>query len=230
MGYVETSGDAFTQTDEEIIRDLMLDADQNPLVEGITFEHLKENGWALANYDSPKRQWLKIGWPTDDGKIQIWSDSLKELGQDPLPTYVPEFEGQEDLDRRKKYPLQVLSNASHYFIGDSFQSVERLQAMQSRPTVELNPDDAAARSIVDGDLCRLYNDRGETYAYAVIIAGLIPGMCGTQKQYKGSNTPGGINVNALNSEVLSDFGFAPSFYSCLAEVEKADDEVDKNSA
>ena len=28
------------------------------------------------------------------------------------------------------------------------------------------------------------------------------------------------NANALNTEVLSDFGLAPSFYSCLAEIEK----------
>jgi len=222
MGYIEPGEKAFTETNAEIIRDIMLDGDHNPLVDGITFEQLQENGWALANYDSPRRQYLDIGWPIADGRIQIWSDALRELGQDPLPTYVPEIEGQEDWDRRKQFPLQVLSNAAHYFIGDSFQSVERLQAMQSRPTLELNPADANARGIADGDLCRLYNDRGETFAWAVIIDGLIAGTCSTQKQYKGSNTPGGVNVNALNSEMLSDFGFAPTFYSCLAEVEKVD--------
>lgn len=222
MGYVEAGDRAFTESNAEIIRDIMLDGDHNPLVEGITYEGLRENGWALANYDSPRRRYLELGWPIADGLIQLWSDDLAALGQDPLPTYVPEVEGQEDRERRRRFPLQVLSNAAHYFIGDSFQSVERLRAMQSRPTLELNPEDAAARGIADGDLCRLYNDRGETFAWAVIIAGLISGTCSTQKQYKGSQTPGGVNVNALNSEMLSDFGFAPTFYSCLAEVEKAD--------
>ncbi|MCB1747340.1 MAG: molybdopterin oxidoreductase family protein, partial [Gammaproteobacteria bacterium] len=65
--------------------------------------------------------------------------------------------------------------------------------------------------------------RGETFGHAVILAAMLPGVVGTQKQFKGSNTPGGINVNALNTEVLTDFGFAPSFYSCLAEIEKSDD-------
>lgn len=222
MGYVEDSGDAFTQSDEDIIREHFLDGEKNPLVAGITWEHMLENGWAQANYDHPKRQWLEIGWPTATGRIEIWSDALAAEGQDPLPTYVPEMEGQED-PLRERFPLQVLSNASHYFIGDSFQSVERLQAMQSRPTFELNPEDAAARGIADGDLCRLYNDRGETFGYAVILDGLLAGVCGTQKQFKGSNTPGGVNVNALNTEVLTDFGLAPSFYSCLAEIEKTDD-------
>ena len=141
-----------------------------------------------------------------------------------MPSYVPEIEGQED-PKRKKYPLQILSSASHYFIGDSFQSVPRLQAMMSRPTVELNPKEAKARGLEDGDLCRLYNDRGETYAYLVIIEGHVDGICSTQKQFKGSNTPGGVNVNALNTEMLTDFGTSPTFYSVLCEIEKASEDM-----
>ncbi len=220
MGYVEDSGDAFTQSDEDIIRGHFLDGELNPLVDGIRFEDLVENGWARANYDHPKRRWLEIGWPTDDGRIQIWSDGVAAEGADPLPAHVPEMEGQED-PLRARFPLQVLSNASHYFVGDSFQAVERLRAMQSRPTFEISPDEARARGIADGDLCRLYNDRGETFGYAVLLPGMLTGMVGTQKQFKGSDTPGGVNVNALNTEVLTDFGLAPSFYSCLAELEPA---------
>lgn len=224
MDFVKDTDRAFLQSDEEIIEECFLDAEKNRLVTGISYESLLENGWAQAAYEHPDRNYLAHGWPTSDGRIQIWSDDIAALGLDPLPSYVPEFEGQED-PRRADYPLQVLSSASHYFIGDSFQTVERLQAMQSRPTFELNPDEAAARGIEDGDFCRLYNDRGETFGHAVIIEGLIAGICGTQKQYKGSNTFGGVNVNALNTEVLSDFGYAPTFYSCLAEIEKSNVDV-----
>ena len=229
MGYVEEGDNAFTQTDEEIIRDIMFDeGEHNPLMEGITYDDIQKNGFVRANTGSERRNFLKNGWPTDSGKIDIWCENLKEEGVDPLPSYVPEIEGQED-PKRKDYPLQVLSSATHYFIGDSFQSVPRLQAMMSRPTVELNPEDASARKIKDGDLCRLYNDRGETFAYAVIIDGILPGVCSTQKQFKGSNTPGGVNINALNSEMLTDFGTSPTFYSCLAEIEIANDDMREKS-
>jgi anaerobic selenocysteine-containing dehydrogenase len=224
MGYDKDTDNAFTQTDEEIIRDILVQDEVNPLMEGITFEELKKNGWMRANTESDRRNFLKNGWPTPSGKIEIYSETLKEEGVDPMPTYVPEIEGQED-PKRDKYPLQVLSSASHYFIGDSFQSVPRLQAMMSRPTVELSPEEASKRGLQDGDLCRIYNDRGETYAYAVIIEGMLPGMCSTQKQFKGSNTPGGVNINALNTEMLTDFGKSPTFYSVLAEVEKADEKM-----
>lgn len=144
-----------------------------------------------------------------------------------MPTHTPEIEGQEDTQQKKKFPIQVLSTATHYFIGDSFQSIDRHNAMMSRPTVELSPEDATSRNIKDGDLCRLYNDRGETYAHAVIVDSLIAGVCGTQKQFKGGNTFGGVNVNALNSEELTDFGMSPTFYSCLVEIEKTSDEIIK---
>ena len=226
MGYVEEGDDAFTQTDEEMIRDILFDEEVNPLMEGITYEQLEKNGWARASDKSKRRDFLNIGWPTASKKIEIFSQTLADEGQDPLPTYNPEIEGQED-PKRKDYPIQVLSSAAHYFIGDSFQSVPRLQAMMSRPTVEMSVNDAKERGIEDGDLVRLYNDRGETYCYAVIIDGLLDGVCATQKQFKGSNTPGGVNVNALNSEMLTDFGLSPTFYSCLAEIEKADAETTK---
>ena len=228
MGYVEESDNAFTQTDEEMIRDILFDEEVNPLMEGITYEQLEKDGWARASDKSKRRDFLNIGWPTASKKIEIFSQTLADEGQDPLPTYNPEIEGQED-PKRKDYPIQVLSSAAHYFIGDSFQSVPRLQAMMSRPTVEMSVNDAKERDIEDGDLVRLYNDRGETYCYAVIINGLLDGVCATQKQFKGSNTPGGVNVNVLNSEMLTDFGLSPTFYSCLAEIEKADPETTKKA-
>lgn len=236
MGYVESSDNAFTQTDEEIIKDILLEAENedgerfNCLAEGINFDDVVRNGWARASTDSKRRNWLENGWETPSKKIEIKCEAIAEAypGVSPFPEYVPEFEGQES-PVREKYPIQVLSSASHHFIGDSFQSVPRLQAMQSRPTVELSPIEADPRGIKDGDLVRLYNDRGETYCYAVIIEDMLDGMCVTQKQFKGSNTPGGVNVNALNTETLTDFGMSPSFYSVLVEIEKASDDQVKNA-
>jgi anaerobic selenocysteine-containing dehydrogenase len=92
--------------------------------------------------------------------------------------------------------------------------------MLSRPTIEVSPDDAAARSIETGDYCRLYNERGETFAHAYVVDGLLPGVVGAPKQLRGSRMRNGVNVNALTSQEESDMGRGPVFYSTLAEVEK----------
>ena len=39
---------------------------------------------------------------------------------------------------KEKFPIQVLSSASHYFIGDSFQSVPRLQAIMGSQFIFLH--------------------------------------------------------------------------------------------
>jgi anaerobic selenocysteine-containing dehydrogenase len=183
---------------------------------------LKRDGWARANVDSPRRWGVNSGkWPTPSGKIEIYSEALEKIGVDPLPVHLPEKEGFECIEAKRKYPLQVISAATHYFIGASFQHVPRLQEMLARPTFEVSAQDAAARGIDNGDYCRLYNDRGEVFGHALIVDGLLPGVLGAQKQLQGSKMPGGVNVNALTSQRESDMGRGPVFYSTLAQLEKA---------
>ncbi|MBI3527579.1 MAG: molybdopterin-dependent oxidoreductase [Betaproteobacteria bacterium] len=218
MGYDDP---CFSQSDENMIREL-IDPKVNPLFEGITYDGLKRNGWARANVDSPRRWGINSGkWPTPSGKIEIYSEALAKLGVDPLPMHLPEQEGFESLEAKKKFPLQVISAATHYFIGSSFQHVPRLQEMLARPTFEISTRDAKARGIQDGDDCRLFNDRGEVFGHALIVDGLLSGVIGAQKQLQGSKMRGGVNINALTSQRESDMGRGPVFYSTLAQIEKA---------
>jgi len=218
MGYDDP---CFSQSDDDMLREI-LDPKVNPLMEGITLERLKSDGYARAALESPRRWGVNSGkWPTPSGKIEIWSEALAKQGVDPLPMHLPEAEGFESAEIRKTYPLQVISAATHYFIGASFQHVPRLQEMTARPTFELSPEDAAARGIGDGDDCRLFNDRGEVFGYARIVPGLLPGVVGAQKQLQGSKMRNGVNVNALVSQRESDMGHGPVFYSTLAQIEKS---------
>jgi anaerobic selenocysteine-containing dehydrogenase len=217
MGYDDP---CFNETDEEMMRRLV-DSKVNPLFESMTFDDLMRDGFARGAVESPRRPGYNSGrWPTPSGKIEIYSETLARQGHDPMPAYVPEREGWYSESRRR-YPLQVISAATHYFIGASFQAVGRLRDMQARPTFELNRDDAAERGIVEGDFCRLYNERGSTYGYARLVEGTLKGVVGAPKQLNGSATPGGLNVNALTSQQVSDMGGSPVYYSTLAEIEKS---------
>lgn len=217
MGYTD---DCFKETDDEMIRRL-IDPKVNPLFEGITYEGLKEMGFARGHVEAERRNYLKVGWPTPSKKIEIYSETMEKAGLSPLPTYIPEKEGLGMTEPDGRFPVQLLSPATHYFIGDSFTSVPRLISMQSRPTIELNEEDAEERGIHEGDFCRVYNDRGETFLYAIIRKGLLRHVAGAQKQYRGSLSPSGLNVNATNSQMLTDMGAGPTFYSNMVQIEKA---------
>ena len=75
--------------------------------------------------------------------------------------------------------------------------------------------------IKDGDLCKIYNDVGETYAHAIIIDSMLEGVASTQKQYKGSLIQNGVNANALNTQEVTDMGDGPIFYTVLAQIKRA---------
>lgn len=217
MGYDDPG---FSQSDEDMIREV-IDPEFNPLFEGVSWELLEKQGFARANVDSARRPGINSGrWLTPSGKIEIYSESMARLGIDPLPAHLPETEGLGAAVQDPQYPLQVLSAATHYFIGASFQHVPRLQEMMSRPSFELSPADALARGIETGDYCRLYNHRGETFGYALVVEGLLPGVIGAQKQLQGSKMKNGVNVNALTSQQEADMGRGPVFYSTMAQIEK----------
>jgi anaerobic selenocysteine-containing dehydrogenase len=92
--------------------------------------------------------------------------------------------------------------------------------MASRPTIEISPIDAKSRNIKDGDLCKVFNDVGDTFAHAIIKDSMLEGVASTQKQYRGSLVKNGLNVNALNTQDLTDMGDGPIFYTVLAQIER----------
>jgi anaerobic selenocysteine-containing dehydrogenase len=214
MGYTDA---CFAQSDEAMLEEL-LDPAFNPLFEGVTLARLKAEGWVRGAVDSPRRAGMASGhWPTPSGKIEIESASLAAIGLDPLPAYTAAA-----VTDDPSYPLQVISAATHWFIGASFQHVPRLQALMARQTFEVAPADAQARGIETGDLCRLWNAQGEVFGHARVVDGLRPGVLGAPKQLQGSKQAGGLNINALVAQDEADMGRGPVFYSTFAQLEKAD--------
>ena len=69
--------------------------------------------------------------------------------------------------------------------------------MASRPTIEISTSDAKKRKIKDGDLCKVFNDVGETYAHAIIKETMLEGVASTQKQYRGSLVKNGLNAKCI---------------------------------
>jgi biotin/methionine sulfoxide reductase len=98
-----------------------------------------------------------------------------------------------------------------------------------REAVRLHPEDAAARGIGEGDVVRLYNERGACLAGARLDAGLRRGVVvlptGAQYDPEAPGQPGSLekhgNPNVLTRDVgTSSLAQGPSAHSCLVEVER----------
>ena len=110
----------FSMSNLDMIKHL-IEKGNNPFLTGKKFSDFEKNSFIKADLDYKGRFGVKTGiWPTQSGKIEILSEFLKSRNQNPLPTNTEQI-------MSNKYPLTVLSAATHNFIGASFQHVPRLK-------------------------------------------------------------------------------------------------------
>lgn len=215
LGYGEP---CFRDSDEALV-DQALDSD-DPRLAGITREALMERGWMRLNLaGSPHHPHADGCFPTPSGKVEFYSQQLAAAGLDPLPAHVPLVEGPERPELAARFPLQLVTPSAHHFLSSSFGAVPRLAHLERRPTIELHPADAGVRGIESGDLCRVWNERGECQLYAVVDESLVrPGVVMSPMNWWGSLVPGGVNANATTSQREADMGGGATFYTNLVEV------------
>ena len=86
--------------------------------------------------------------------------------------------------------------------------------------LEIASADAERRGIVDGDRVRVFNERGEIFLHARVDGAVPPGVVGAKLGWA-KLSAGGLNINVLTSDRLTDLGGGATFYSTLVEVERA---------
>ncbi len=189
----------------------------HPSVEGITLERLKERGWARLNYPRSGTAYPH-GFATPSGKIEFYSQKAAEDGFDPLPTYTPPREaGDEDLSTR--YPLTLITPASHYFLNSIFANKSDLREKNGPLRVVLHPDDAAIRGLLPGDAIRVFNDRGAFQAVVNVSDAVRPGVAMSPKGYWPKLTDRRSNANTTVEERDSDMGQGAVYHDNRVQVE-----------
>lgn len=207
----------FSESDEEMAAQAINKNDAR--ASHFDWELLKQKGWQKANLaDAP---FANGGFQTPSGKCEFYSESMARAGLDPLPAYIPPYESvASNPQLAAKYPLAMISPPARNFLNSSFVNVKSLRDTEGEPHLELHPDDAAQRGLVDGDMVRAFNDRGSLLGRLRVTQkvrpGLLVGLSIWWKKYAGD----GKNANELTNQRLTDMGEGPTFYDVLVEVEK----------
>jgi anaerobic selenocysteine-containing dehydrogenase len=210
--------EALKATDEQIAQDAINWVDARMI--GVTMTTLKADGWAkLKIADAP---YAAGNFPTPSGKCEFFSQRLADLGDDPLPSFVPPYESPESApELAKKYPLQLISPPARNFMNSTFVNVDSLRAIEKEPRIEVHPIDAQVRGIVQGAMVRVFNGRGSMLLRASVNdrvrAGVVLGW--GVWWHKLSFEQKGINT--LTGQGLTDMGRGPTFYDCLVQVESS---------
>jgi molybdopterin guanine dinucleotide-containing S/N-oxide reductase-like protein len=216
MGFEES---CFRDSIDELI-DQALDS-QNPWLRRIDRARLsRENHVRLEFGGMPDEPFLpfKAGdFRTPSGKAELYSESLKREGLDPVVEFVPPQESRHNSSRRE-YPLELLARKADNFLNSTFSNIPVIQQMEEVDLLEISPEDAELRGIEDGDAVRVANDRGEINLTARINGTVQPGVVAARLNWARFG-PGNRNINVLTSEKLTDMGNSATFYSVLVEVE-----------
>jgi anaerobic selenocysteine-containing dehydrogenase len=186
---------------------------------GINLDRLKREGPVRLSLPRDFAPFAQGNFGTLSGKCELYSASLARRGLDPLPGYTPPHEDpQTQPALAARYPLQMISPPEPSFLNSTFVNVETLRLRAGEPTALLHPADAAARGIVDGQLVRLFNDRGSFQARAVVAEDVKAGTVVSQGVWWNRYTTDGVNCNTTTSSALTDFGAGATFFDNLVEV------------
>ncbi|WP_228983297.1 molybdopterin-containing oxidoreductase family protein [Paraburkholderia gardini] len=188
-------------------------------LKGSGWESLKTAGWVKLNL--PDAPLAEGAFRTPSGKCEFFSARLAQQGLDPLPDYLPPYESADGApELAARFPLAMISPPSRNFLNSTFVNVESLRATEGEPHLDIHPSDALGRDVHDGDLVRIFNDRGSMQARARVTErareGLVVGLSIWWKKL----APDGRNANQVTSQALTDLGGSATFYDCLVEVER----------
>jgi anaerobic selenocysteine-containing dehydrogenase len=198
------------EPDEIIDEVLTATARTNPLLDGVTLERLQRDGTVAYSFERVSDIPFEGGnFPTPDGRIQLRCDAMLAHGEDPLPYYTgPESPAEVRADGS----FRLLSGAAHHFVNSAMANLPNLERKEGRPSLEINPADAATLGIADGQIVKARNDRGSVLLHAKLTDGVRPGVVVSPKGHWGRRSLDGRNVNQLTSDDLSDMGGGSSFH------------------
>jgi anaerobic selenocysteine-containing dehydrogenase len=226
MGFQDA---CFKQSPDEAIDTAL--ATSHPVLAGIDRQRLEREGHVRLNFpaptdaeaasagnstDAPFLPFARGGFLTPSGKAEFYSASLAAQGLDALPVFRPPAESRHSGNRR--FSLELLPRKPDNFLNSTFCNLPSHQGLEPPPCLEMNPGDAGARGISEGARVRVYNDRGELVLPAKLDDSILPGLVVARLGWA-KLSPGGVNINALTSQRLTDLGRAPTFYSTLVAVE-----------
>ena len=174
-----------------------------------------------------RRDPAKFPLRTPSGRIEIFSKRLHDMGRPDeipaVPKYIPEWESPFGPEAAKM-PLQVVGPHTMATAHSTLDNVDGLREAFPR-RLFINPADAEARGIRDGDRVRVFNDRGTLLVACRVTRRIRPGVVALPQgawwtpDKSGTDQRGSINV--LTSTRATALAFGNAQHTIMAQVEKA---------
>jgi anaerobic dimethyl sulfoxide reductase subunit A len=201
------------KTEEEWLRGIVAGCEDIP-----DYETFKKDGVHKVKFDQPYVSLqnnisdpLNNPFPTPSGKIEIYSQKLADMNNPkvpPIPKYVESWESRND-PLADKYPLQLVTTHTRRRAHTQFDNVPWLRELYPQ-AVSINTADADVRGINDGDMVRVFNDRGEMVIPARVTGRIMVGVVDIPQGAWYDPDENGVDrggcANILTKDVISPGG------------------------
>jgi anaerobic selenocysteine-containing dehydrogenase len=165
---------------------------------------LYESGIARGAADGRPVQFVDVFPQTVDRRVHLFPTHLDATHG--LYTFQPD-------PATPEAPLTLISPASERTISSTLA--------EFRPGIvglKINPEDAVARSIADGDTIRVFNALGDVHCRAAVTPEVPVGTVSLPKGLWARSTINGATANALAPDTLTDIGGGACFNDARVQV------------
>jgi predicted molibdopterin-dependent oxidoreductase YjgC len=116
----------------------------------------------------------------------------------------------------EEYPLVLTTGRSlyHFHTGTMTRKVEGLNVLKGEGTVEINPEDASALGVADGEKVKVISRRGEVVAGAKVTEVSSPGVVFMTFHF--AESP----ANLLTNPALDPVAKIPEYKVCAVKIER----------
>jgi anaerobic selenocysteine-containing dehydrogenase len=151
---------------------------------------------------------------TPSGRLEFYSAQMAAQGLPPMPDWQPDPTEESEAAR---WPLRLLTAPGYFQSHTAFSGNEFLRRREGRPCCVLNPADARARGLAEGQPVRLYNERGSVGLLLRISDEIASGVVLVPGQRPDGETEAGT-VNLLCADRYTDIGEGATYQSTFLEV------------
>jgi anaerobic selenocysteine-containing dehydrogenase len=167
MGY----GEYFTWKNEKEIMDYILEPS------GITYEQLDKSPGGVHYAPKVFKKYQKNGFPaTPSHKVEIYSQQMKDMGYDPLPTYHEPAESPVNRpDLAKQYPLMLITGAkAPGYQNSRFHDIPRIKQYMPEALISIHSRTAGELGITDGTMVKVETQNGAINIKAGVTEDIHP--------------------------------------------------------
>jgi anaerobic selenocysteine-containing dehydrogenase len=160
------------------------------------------------------------GFGHPDGKFHFRPDWINQPAPNRPPAAIgllgphielPEFPDQVDVIEvaDPEHPFRLATSPSRNFLNSSFAETKTSRQKEGRPEVMINPADAEALDVINGDLVCIGNKRGDIRLHARVTTEVKPGVLIAEGLWPNKAHVDGEGINVLTgADPVAPYGGA----------------------